>query len=95
MNSRDRYGQVRDRMATSRKRTGKFEPEELEQIMKHVLACNGGKVHQSLPQGVGWEDLASQLNRTRSSVYDVYRSVDFQDFHDLIQRIKNACVSGV
>ena len=75
VNSKDRYGQLRDRMATSRKRTGKFEPEELEEIMKHVLDCNGGKVDQSLPQGVDWEALALRMNRTRSSVYDVYRSV--------------------
>ena len=74
-------------MATSRKRTGRFEPEELEEIMKHVLACNGGKVDQSLPQGVDWEALASRMNRTRSSVYDVYRSVS-QDFVDLIE-LKN------
>ena len=82
-------------MATSRKRTGKFEQEELEEIMKHVLTCNGGKVDQSLPQGVDWEALASRMNRTRSSVYDVYRSVgQFQDFYDFIQ-LKTTRVSGV
>ena len=70
---KDRYQLVRDRMASSRKKTGKYDPEELEEIMKHVLACNGGKVDQSLPKGVDWEVLASQMNRTRLSVYDVYR----------------------
>merc|ERR1719370_616285 len=62
-------------MASSRKRTGKYEPEELLAIMKHVLARNGGKVDQRLPKGVDWEVLASQMNRTRRSVYDVYRAL--------------------
>ena len=69
----DRYELVRDMTAPTRKRTGKFEPEELEEIMKHVLACNEGKIDQSLPEGVDWEALATRMNRTRSSVYDVYR----------------------
>ena len=43
--------------------------------MKHVLAFTGGEIGQSLPDGVNWDTLATQMNRSRASVYDVFRSV--------------------
>ena len=75
MNFSSRYGLLRDRMATQKKTSGKYESKELEEIMKHVLAFTGGEIGQSLPDGVDWDTLATQMNRSRASVYDVFRSV--------------------